>query len=206
MWNEVVIKDVTNPFVYSDEKRQQNKLEYENRWNNFLKNNNLSQGCNNANEMLVYKDEQTCPKSFSKFILKRDQFVKDQLMGLVLEDKFLYIKERIYSMTRLFFTGINIYEVNPDESMVKQLMRIYPFVITVLSIFIGFFISIIFLRKSESEEVRYFVPMMMIILYVAGSHAIFPIQARYLVPMHLLVLIMLSINFSKLFKAQSLKR
>jgi hypothetical protein len=48
--------------------------------------------------------------------------------------------------------------------------------------------------------------MMMIILYVAGSHAIFPIQARYLVPMHLLVLIMLSINFSKLFKSQSLKR
>ena len=117
-----------------------------------------------------------------------------------MEEKLLYAQERFYSFIRLFFTGINVYQINPEENILKKLMRVYPFLVTFLSIFLGFFISILFLRKSKAEEIRYFVPMMMIILYVAASHSIFPIQARYLVPMHMLVLAMLSVNLSRFFK------
>jgi hypothetical protein len=200
MWNEVVVPDVTNPFKYTNKARELNKLEYEKRWDNFLKNHDVADGCIDKDNLLIYKDSGTCNPNFSQFILKRENFVTSQLFNLIMEEKLLYAQERFYSFIRLFFTGINVYQINPEENILKKLMRVYPFLVTFLSIFLGFFISILFLRKSKAEEIRYFVPMMMIILYVAASHSIFPIQARYLVPMHMLVLAMLSVNLSRFFK------
>ena len=200
MWNEVVVPDVTSPFNYSQKERELNKLEYEKRWDDFLKNNDVAEGCLDQDNLVIYKSAGTCNPNFSKFILKRENFVTNELFSLIMKEKILYAQERLYSFMRLFFTGINIYEINPEESFLKKLMRVYPFLVTFFCIFLGFFISTLFLRKSKPEEIRYFVPMMMIILYVAASHTIFPIQARYLVPMHMLVLIMLSINLSRFFK------
>ena len=207
MWNEVVVPDVTNPFPNIKREKELNRLDYESRWDNFLDSKDIMVDCiGNDEELLAYKNQKTCKSSFSKFILERERFVKNELFSLAWQNKWTYLSERSYSFFRLFFTGINIHKIEKNEGLSKKIMRIYPFLITFGSIFLGFFLSLLVTPKLARSEFNAFIPMLAIVLYVAASHAVFPIQARYLIPMHMLILIMTSISILKFFAYLSSKR
>ena len=133
----------------------------------------------------------------SEFTLLREEFLWSRVLMHFYNEPVNYLLQRAYSFLRLFYTGIR-YETYASSSNIKEkVMAIYPFAVTFTSIFIGLIFSIVVLFMNRKlRVVNNFIPMIFSILLIAASHSLFAIQSRYLVPMHLLVLISLSYSIS----------
>ncbi|MBM22872.1 MAG: hypothetical protein CMD78_01215 [Gammaproteobacteria bacterium] len=194
-----VTKDIVNPFQfqYSDNKKEEYRLEYESEWRSFLENNSLNENCFFEGRGSLLKNKTNLAVCTSEFTLLREEFLWSRVLMHFYNEPVNYLLQRAYSFLRLFYTGIR-YETYASSSNIKEkVMAIYPFAVTFTSIFIGLIFSIVVLFMNRKlRVVNNFIPMIFSILLIAASHSLFAIQSRYLVPMHLLVLISLSYSIS----------
>jgi len=194
-----VIKDIINPFQfqYSDNEKEEYRLEYESEWRSFLENNSLNENCFFEGRGSLLKNKTNLAVCTSEFTLLREEFLWSSVLMHFHNEPVNYLLQRAYSFLRLFFTGINHETYANSNNMKEKIMAIYPFAVTFTSIFIGLIFSIVVLLFNRKlEAVNNFIPMIFSIFLIAASHSLFAIQSRYLVPMHLLILIILSYSIS----------
>lgn len=204
-WGNVVPDDLTNPFTFSDEEFQKNKIEFENEWKEILDN---IKPLNKKNDLknLESMSEQKLGifKLYnSEYTLARESLLKKKIKEHILEKPAFYIETRIYSFFRLYFTGINKNELERSATISSTLKSLFPFAVTFISICIGYFISVILLLKNKYER-SYETGIIIILCFYQGAvHAFFTIQGRYLVPVHLLILILVALAITRNKKLKS---
>jgi hypothetical protein len=200
-WNKVGC-DLTNPLYLTAEEYHKNKLEYEREWKETIKNLDKLQTEKDISNFEYMKNNN--PGIFylrnSQYTLERDKMLWKNLIEKIKEDPFFYIKSRIYSFFRFYFTGIDYAEYN-NASTLGKLKLIFPFIVTLTCILFGLFFSIFYLiyNKIFSKEIIF---LLSISLYQGLIHIPFAIQARYTVPVHLFILILLSTTLFLIFKTK----
>jgi hypothetical protein len=117
--------------------------------------------------------------------------MKEYLIKDIKANPGYYIKTRIYTLARLWFTGINKQEL-AKASFAGKLKLLYPFLVTFTFIFCGLlFILFSLFRKWISLKI--FWPFLLIIAYYGVMHIPFGVQARYTVPVHIFILLLLAV-------------
>ena len=72
-----VTKDILNPFQfqYSDNKKEEYRLEYESEWRSFLENNSLNENCFFEGRGSLLKNKTNLAVCTSEFTLLREEFL-----------------------------------------------------------------------------------------------------------------------------------
>jgi hypothetical protein len=110
------------------------------------------------------------------------------------ESPVFYLKTRVISFCRVWFTGINKTEWLKAGALKSKIKLLLPFFLTFTFIFGGVvFITLCFVKRPELLR-KYGIVFGLIIIWGA-SHSIFAIQARYGVPMHFPILILATCMF-----------
>ena len=133
----------------------------------------------------------------SEYVLKREELLTQAIIQSVKDDPLYYLKTRAYNFFRVFFTGINKSNFFNDSSYFSKIQMILAFAITFIIIFCGFIYVSIFIFKNWKTISYELAIIYFFILYTAGVHTPFSVQARYSVPIHLCLLILLSIITSR---------
>jgi len=198
-WGNNTGHDALNPFILSDSVRLSNALKFESEWNEIIFESNLL--LSKKDSLSLERMKINNPGIFvlynSEFTLKRERLLWASLIENVKENPLFYIKARIYTFFRLYFTGINYTKFTEATGFYQKFKIVLPFAITFPFIFLGFFISVLFILKNKLFELN-ILYMVFIVFYFSFFHSIFTIQSRYLVPVHIFVLILQSIVYSNI--------
>ena len=134
----------------------------------------------------------------SKYTLLREQYLADLLVKEIKENPIYYLKTRIYTFFRVYYSGLNVKALKESPSLIVIFKSVYPFLITFFSIFIGMLIALIYYLKNRKKIDESFEILLMISLYYGAVSMPFAAQGRYTVPIHFCILIMLSIMSTKI--------
>ena len=199
-YNAAVIKDATNPISFSEEERVKYKEKYERDWLGLI---NSLQTHIKTDEVVAMKEMQLnnpgiFPIYNSKYTLLREQYLADLLVKEIKENPIYYLKTRIYTFFRVYYSGLNVKALKESPSLIVIFKSVYPFLITFFSIFIGLLIALIYYLKNRKKIDESFEILLMISLYYGAVSMPFAAQGRYTVPIHFCILIMLSIMSTKI--------
>jgi len=202
-WNIVVFPDITNPFKYSADEYEKNQLTYESEWSKIQK--KLDQLLQDEDRLFIEimkKEGKVQPGRFllynSKYTLARESYLWGALISNIKSDPYFYLKTRVYTFVRLFFIGINPDSLNKATSLPSKLKVIYPFLVTFMTIFMGFTMCTLYLVKCAIKVENNVIFIYLIILFQAIIHIPFAIQSRFMVPVHFFIFIIVSIVMAKL--------
>ena len=197
-YNATIVSDFTNPFIYSDEVYLKNISIYESQYRD-IKNQLEPILTDSFRRDLEYMKEN--PKVFisypSEYVLEREKLLTQAVIQSVKDDPLYYLKTRTYNFFRVFFTGINKSNFSNDTSYFFKTQMILASAITFSIIFCGFIYASIFVFKNWKNIPYEIAVIYFFILYTAAVHTPFTVQARYSVPIHLCLLILLSIITSR---------
>jgi hypothetical protein len=197
-YNATIVSDFTNPFIYSDEVYLKNISIYESQYRD-IKNQLEPILTDSFRRDLEYMKEN--PKVFisypSEYVLEREKLLTQAVIQSVKDDPLYYLKTRTYNFFRVFFTGINKSNFSNDTSYFFKTQMILASAITFSIIFCGFIYASIFVFKNWKNIPYEIAVIYFFILYTAAVHTPFTVQARYTVPIHLCLLILLSIIYSQ---------
>ena len=203
-WNNSVVPDLTSPFEKNNQDAQQAVLTYEAEWGNV--NDTLKLYVSKEDSVNLIYMKKTKPFFFplhsSSFTKERERLLWDKTKEHIFDDPVFYLKTRLYTFFRLHFTGLNMVNLNKSKSMVQSAQVIYPFIVSFTFILLGLFVSIfyfVFKKKLSLNTIFVFC----LILYFGVIHTPFAVQARYLVPIHLFILVLLSYTLSNLFSKRT---
>jgi hypothetical protein len=196
-WDASFSKDITQPDFVSDEKRMQNQVAYEQEWREindrlmpyFTKEDSI--------RVQVYRQKQyrLWEVMSSGYTDKREKLLTEYLIKDIKANPGYYIKSRLYTLARLWFTGINKSDFT-KASVAGKLKLLYPFLVTFTFIFCGLLFILLSLF-NRSLSLRQYWPLLLIIAYYGIMHIPFGVQARYTVPVHLFILLLLSMTLGK---------
>ena len=201
-WGNVVVRDVTSPFQLFDEESEEHINRYEDGWNKFNQAFPLNDYCYEISDSILV------PKSpfhncDIKYVQEREKFLISDLYSQITKNPLEYFLQRIYTFNRLFFTGIN----TDTSSLIKFIKSSILFLGTFFFIYLTFLFMtyrVLFSnQRKDTPEVFQF--MWAVILYFAVSHSFFAIQARYLVPIHPMLIIYLAYLFTNFYNDGSYK-
>ena len=136
------------------------------------------------------------------YVIEREKLLAQALLKNIKNDPVYFIKTRTYNFFRVFFTGINKSNFTSEASKFKKVQMITAFGITFTIIFCGFIYTSFFVLKNWRNLSYEFFLIYIFIIYTAGVHMPFSVQARYSVPIHLCLLILLSIITPRLYLNQ----
>lgn len=196
-WGNEVIRDVTSPFQLFGERSNEHVSLYEDGWAKFNKAFPLNDYCYEVgNSILMPKSPfYNCD---IKYIQEREKFLVSDLSSQIIKNPLEYFLQRIYTFNRLFFSGISNTDTFP---LIKFIKSSIPFLITFFFIYLSFLLMtyrVLFSnQRKDTPEVFQF--MWAVILYFAVSHSFFAIQARYLVPIHPMLIIYLAYLFTNFY-------
>jgi hypothetical protein len=135
----------------------------------------------------------------SQYTLQRERLLRDNTIENIKNDLPYYIKTRIYTFCRLWITGMKLKDLE-QGSTASKIKAAMPFILT----FPIFLLSLIFIPIALYKHSDYFksqMPVVLLIVYFGLIHIPFAIQARYTVPVRLLLLMLLAASLYKiLFK------
>lgn len=193
-YQTVIVPDLTNPFKFSDAEKINNMQIFEEQWRvinlklepylpeTFA--SDLSYMKKNGSIFIAYP---------SDYVIEREKLLTAVIIQDIKNDPGYYIKTRIYNFFRVFFTGINPTNFSSEISFLSKAQMLLAFVISFSIIFCGFlFVTFFIIKNWRNLSYEIFV-MYIFIIYTAGVHMPFSVQARYSVPIHLCLLILLSI-------------
>lgn len=196
-WRNEVTRDVTSPFQIFDEESEEHISRYEDGWNKFNQAFPLNDYCYEISDSILV------PKSLFhncviKYVQEREKFLMSDLYSQIIKNPLEYFLQRVYTFNRLFFSGIS----NTDtSSLIKFIKSSIPFLVTFFFIYLTFLFMtyrVLFSnQRKDTPEVFQF--MWAVILYFAVSHSFFAIQARYLVPIHPMLIIYLAYLFTNFY-------
>lgn len=201
-WDATFSKDLTQPVFANDNERKQYQLEYEQEW--FEMNKKLESFITKEDSirLLFYrqKNYKLWEVMSSGYTNAREKLLTEYLVKDIKANPVYYLKTRLYTAARLWFTGINKREFE-KATLMGKLKLLYPFLVTFVFIFCGLlFILFSFFRKWLSF--KQFWPLLLIIIYYGLVHIPFVIQARYTVPVHIFILMLLSLTIGRLITAK----
>jgi hypothetical protein len=192
-WGNNTGYDLTNPFKLTKNEQLNNKIKFENEWNNMLL--SLSKYNSKKDSLNIQYMKKNNPGFFfiynSEYTKKREELLWKKTIEHIKEDFRFYIQTRLYTLFRLYYTGINFNDWNKSKSISEKIKILFPFIITFSFILIGGLVTIICLFKKLFSD-KYISFLILLILYQGFIHVFFVIQSRYTIPVHLLILILLS--------------
>jgi hypothetical protein len=200
-WKNNVGFDLTKPNFYSKTEEKENVRIFESEWNNLLKKSNLYlskadsswldyMNKNNPGIFLLYN---------SKFTMERENLLWKLTIENIINDPVYFIKSRLYHLMRFYVSGVNYDNLNNVTSFMGKIKIIFHFIVTLTFIFGGLiFITLCAIfKKIHFQNIFAF---LMLFWYYGIMHLPFVIQARYTIPVHLLILSILAVAILKVLK------
>jgi hypothetical protein len=192
-WDASFGNDITQPDFASDEAKEKYRNEYEQQWAEI----------NKKLEPFITKEDSVRLKIYSEkkyklwrvmssgYTHEREKLLTEYLLRDIKANPGYYLKTRLYTLARIWFTGINKQEFT-KVSFAGKVKLLYPFLVTFVFIF-GGLLFIIFSVFKKWITIRQYWPILIIIGYYGIMHIPFGVQARYTIPVHLLILSMVAI-------------
>lgn len=200
-WDNTCTADYTQPDFVSSENRSENALVFEREWTEI--NGQLSplideqesskialMKANNPGQFIIYS---------GRYTNAREKMLTARTLEHIKNEPLYYLKTRLYTFCRLWFTGINKTDWDNAKGLSSKLKILYPFLSSFAFIFLGLlFITqrILFKKISWSK----FHLLYLLIFYYGLIHTPFAYQSRFTVPVHILILLLLSISVVNLIK------
>lgn len=198
-WPNVLKPDMTRFLNYSKEEREANKIEFENQWRVMLVSlKGLESSEDSAYLVLMNNTNRSLPLLHnSTFTIARENLLWNSLSHNISKEKFYYLESRLFHFIRTYVTGINPERLNSSGSFLGKLNVVYPTIISLLFIFIGM-LYVLYSALTRRITFQNMALIIILLFYFGILHAPFSIQSRYSIPVHLLILSLLSISLLKL--------
>ncbi len=198
-WNNNIGYDYTRPSFYPQKQLEQNVSQYEEEWESILE--DIRPYTSEQDAMALLQMKKQNPGIFllynSEFTKEREKLLWELTIENIKASPVYYLKSRFYHLFRFYVSGINHKNLGATDSTLGKLKVLFPFIITLTFIFMGLlFSTIVIIRKKEFFYE--YMPLLSVSWYIAVVHLPFAIQARYTVPVHLIILLVLSISIKKI--------
>jgi hypothetical protein len=201
-WGGTMKSDYTNPFAFSASEREASLQLYEQEWKKILSESEILLS---KEDKLNIEEMDKNPSVFrlypSNFTLTREKLLWGSLMRSIRMEPWYYVKTRVYSFCRFYFTGIDHASLMQQASFSGKLKGIFPFAVTFICVFLGILASVVFFLHARGRVGFGYSFLLLLCLYQGLIHVPFAIQGRYTVPVHLLVLILFSVVIDRVFAA-----
>lgn len=199
-WDNVIVKDATSPFGNAVRNKKYIQI-YENQWKELITACDSLQSNKDRENLDVMKNSRK-PLFItynSKYTLKKEKMLREYTLQEIKKNPFFYLETRIYTFMRFYFTGFNENAFNNSKSFLGKVNAVYPFIVTFSTIFLGLFLSLIYLLRYRFFKNTYLIILTSFCLYVGLAHLFFTIASRYTVPAHFFILILFSIYLYKVY-------
>jgi len=197
-WGNHTSYDYTKPNFYTKEEQLQNTKDLEKEGNNLLRDIAVYESKEDSIYLVSMKNNSLgiLPLRNSKYTIAREKRLWQLAKENIIAEPLFYIKSRVYHFIRFYVSGINYMDFKKSNSLTQKAKTLYPFFITLIFIFGGLiFISInAIFKKNHFPNIFAFI---LLLWYYGGVHLPFVIQARYTIPIHLLLLAILSVMVIK---------
>ena len=206
-WGNNTFNDLTNPFVVSSTDAESYLTVFEKEWVEILNEIDGFESEADKKNLRMMKDSslQIFPIHNSKYTIEREKLLWEKTLQNVLADPWYYIKTRLYVVCRVYFTGINADRLRAAQGFVENFKELYPFLVTFVFIFLGLLFSILHYLRIKGADTKGFNILLLVSIYYGVVHTAFAIQARYTVPVHLCILILLSVTLVDNLKKNQFK-
>jgi hypothetical protein len=128
----------------------------------------------------------------SAYTLEREEMLKEKFLNYVKQNPVFYFKTRVYVFFRQWVTGINATQLAEAKSLPGYIKALYPFLVTFIFILLGLFIIIFNLLLKKLSWKKYHI-LFLFMGYIAFADIPFGVMSRYTVPVHLFILLLLSV-------------
>jgi hypothetical protein len=194
-WKNSITFDLTKPISFSELEYKKNIFLYEKECKEMLKEiTKYNTDKDSVNINLMNKNKLGIFTLYnSKFTIAREKYLWELTIKHIKEDPLYYAKSRMYHFFRFYVTGVNYKKLYASTPLAEKIKTIYPFFITSLCILLGFLLSTIYLLFSRNARFQNYFPLIAICWYAGVFHLPFAIQARYTLPIHLIILIIVSV-------------
>jgi hypothetical protein len=202
-WGNQIPNDYLNPFKLSAKDYNDNLESYKKEWRIIQKNLEKNNDCNDLkiiNEMKSFNPGIFELKN-SNYTIEREKMLWERTIQNIINHPIYYLKTRLYTFFRNFTTGIDLNGLKQTKNTFGLIKIYIPFILSFIFIFCG----LIFLIYSTfaAKKDLFLIFLLFISIYQGIIHVPFAIQARYTIPVHLIILMLLAINFSNLKTKQS---
>lgn len=196
-WGNNTSYDYTKPAFYTITEQKRNTLFFEKEGYDLLNDISIYETKEDSLFLqLMKKAPDVLPLHNSEYTLAREKKLWEITKNNIMEEPIYYIKSRIYHFFRYYVTGINYRDLQNATNLLQKTKVIYPFVVTFLFIFCGLiYLTISMLRKKNRFPFIHLFVLMS--LYYGVIHLPFVIQARYTIPIHLLIIMGLALVLQK---------
>ncbi len=194
-WGNIIVHDLTNPMQHHSTDST-HVAAFEHEWYSIHSELQLllsKKDHTNLATMHSEKNPGIFPLYNSSFTNKREELLWKEVKHHAKEEPWFYLSTRVFSFFRFYFTGINSEELSQQTSHAGQLKVVYPFLITFTCILGGMMLSAFFIIRKKFKVQDGVLWMFMLALYQGAIHIPFVIQARYTIPVHLCILILVAV-------------
>ena len=132
----------------------------------------------------------------TEYTLAREEMLKNKFLGYVQADPVFYFKTRVYTFFRQWVTGVNAAQLAAAKNVKGYMVALYPFLVTFSFILLGLFIIVIQLLRKKLSWDKYHV-FFLFTGYIGLVDIPFGVMSRYTVPVHLFILLLLSLILVK---------
>jgi len=140
----------------------------------------------------------------AKYTIEREKLLKKLTMKHLKEEPIYTLKTKLFTLARLWFTGLQLSELqNPNSG--KQFFAIYFSIVSALFFLASLIlIPVAFYKKKISWAGSQ--TAIILITYYGLAHIAFALQAKYTIPLRLIVLLLLARTIHGLFSNESAKK
>jgi hypothetical protein len=197
--------DMLQPQFVSQATAEKNAIEYEKQWEDILF--ELRQKYFTTEDSLRETSMDSARAAYGpgilytysgSFTIAREKMMKTRLIDLIKTHPGYFLKTRVFIFFRQWVNGLDRKAFNEAHSLKSYFLLFYPFVITFLCILGGFLLIVIqALRRKLSWKDFYI--FYLFIGYQALINLPFGAGARYTAPVHLIILMLVSIIIGDIF-------
>ena len=192
-WGHNMAYDLTRPRFYTKEQEQENIKQYKNEWAMILDSVKKFQTSeDSAYLMEMKKNPNIFPIHNSRYTIEREKLIMKVTLKNVFNDPVYTIKSKMYEFLRFYITGINYNRMYKPDTIFGKIRIFYPMFVTFVFIFCAliYCTGLFLLKRLKFNHSAAFI---ILFWYYGIIHLPFSIQARYTIPIHMLILSFLSI-------------
>jgi hypothetical protein len=192
-WTPTFYGDLTQPSFVSQEEKQNNIKIYEDEWKFVIAELQPFFTKEDSIRMSYMANGKGGPGMFitlsGQYANARESLLRQVIVRNIKANPGYYLKTRLYTLVRMWFTGINAQEYAKANSLKAKIQMLYPFLVTFTFIFCGLLFLLFALLRGWLRWDKYY-HLILLIVYFGIVHVPFLIQARYTVPVHMFILLL----------------
>ena len=197
-WGNTTGYDYLKPNFFTKNEIYKYQQEFEKEWIQLLRQLTIYESKEDSS-YIVYMTNNN-PGIFilhnSKYTIEREKTLWAVTKQNIINDPIYYLNSRIFHLFRYYVIGINSINGIENQTLLEKIKSLYPFLITFIFIFLG----LVFITVSMVNKKLHFTNVFAFLLlfwYYGAIHIPFSIQARYTLPIHLLLLAILAVTILK---------